>query len=39
MEQYIVDNMNAYLDVRNIDYTYEDIQYTGAQFTIKIPII
>jgi len=37
--QIIVDNMNGHLDVKNIDYTHEDIKYTGAQFTIKIPII
>lgn len=37
--QIIVDNMHGYLDVENISYTHEQQHYTGAQFTINIPIL
>ncbi|HIP13236.1 MAG TPA: HAMP domain-containing histidine kinase [Arcobacter sp.] len=37
--QIIVGNMHGYLDVENISYTHEQQHYTGAQFTINIPIL
>jgi len=37
MSHSIVNNMKGNLSVQNINYTYNQIQYTGAQFTINLP--
>ena len=34
----VVNGFNGLLEVENVSYTYEDTQYTGAKFNIKIPI-
>lgn len=34
----IVDGMNGTIESNNVSYKYEEIDYTGAQFTITLPI-
>ena len=37
-EEIISKHMNGVLTVKNTDFTYENIDYTGASFLIKIPV-
>ncbi|MEA3499173.1 MAG: PAS domain S-box protein [Campylobacterota bacterium] len=38
-QEMVTKHLNGTLDVKNITYKYESISYTGALFTIKIPLI
>jgi len=34
----IVDGMNGTIESNNVSYKYDEVDYTGAEFTITLPI-